>query len=104
MSNSIGRLAGWLVKHLRDANATRRSVGARRRFFRPLLEGLESRELLAFNLTISTAANLNVLIETVNNTTTFASNGAGANVSVTALNNEFEAGRNVLLTTGGVSL
>ena len=88
-------------KHWRQASATRRKVLRRRaNHFRPLLEGLESRDLMAFNLTISAAATAGVATQTVSGTTTFVGNANGANVSLADIDNELAAGRNVAIDSG----
>src|SRR4029079_3198032 len=79
---------------------SRRSLGAgvtrrcRKRFFRPLVEGLESRDLLAFNLTISSAATANVSTDdiTVPGTRIFTATGSGAKLSLADMDTAFNAG------------
>src|SRR5262245_50218776 len=73
---------------------------ARRRFFRPRLEGLESRELLAFNLSISAAATTGVTTTSVAGTTTFEASASGANLSLDAIDAALKSGNNVLITGG----
>src|SRR5438045_588537 len=63
-------------------NPKRRKQAAARRSCRPLVEQLERRELLAFNLTISLAATVGVTstMDSVTHTTTFTAFAAGANL------------------------
>ncbi len=87
---------------------SRRSLGAgvtrrcRKRFFRPLVEGLESRDLLAFNLTISSAATANVSTDdiTVPGTRIFTATGSGAKLSLADMDTAFNAGLNVKVSSG----
>src|SRR5206468_3515022 len=71
----------------------------RARFYRPLMEQLESRELLAFDLTISSAATANVSSVTASGTTTFTATGSGANLNVIAIDTALGAG-NVVVSSG----
>src|SRR4051812_18840668 len=60
----------------------RRLIGRKPlRRFRPLFEGLENRELLAFNVSISTNPTANVSVTTTATTKTFTATGSGANVN-----------------------
>ncbi len=72
----------------------------RSRFYRPLVESLESRNLLAFNLTISLANTAKVDTVTAAGTTTFTAAANGANVSVADIDNALRAGNDVVVTSG----
>src|SRR5436190_1065306 len=83
-----------------------RTASNRARFYRPLVENLETRDLLAFNLTISpNPTNVGVTSSFVSgtNTTTFTSNATGANLSVNDIASEL-ALHNVVVQTGGSPL
>src|SRR4051812_30891429 len=72
------------------------------RSFRPRLESLESRELLAFNFTLSTNPTANVGISNTATTRTFTATGSGANVNIgdiqAAMSNPLDL--SVVLDTG----
>src|SRR5438874_2052524 len=71
----------------------------RARFYRPLVESLESRDLLAFNLTISTDPTANVSSATVHGTTTFSATANNANLDVADIDTALGAG-DVVVTSG----
>jgi autotransporter-associated beta strand protein len=74
-------------------------------FFRPLVESLESRELLAFDLTISTDPTANVSSDTSSGTRTFTATGSEANLSLADMDSAFSAGLNVVVSSGsGVNI
>src|SRR5438309_465483 len=71
-----------------------------RRNFRPLVEQLESRELLAFDMTVSPSPTVGVTSVIVNGTTLFFATASGANLSFASINDEFNAGRGVIVNSG----
>src|SRR5207237_391072 len=87
-------------------NQKRRKPAAARRCCRPLVEQLESRELLAFDLTISLAAQSGVASKTdtdpVTRTTTvtFTAVANGANLSIASINAALNAKNNVVIDSG----
>src|SRR5262245_48599247 len=86
---------------LRRNSDRRYAISARHtRFYRPLIEQLETRDLLAFNLTISTAPTTNVFANTNAGTLTIAASSPGANVSVADIDNALQAGNNVVISSG----
>src|SRR4051812_8583909 len=90
---NIARFRRWPPQHRRVAAAARRS-------YRPLLERLENRELLAFDLTISPAATAAVSSSTASGTTTFTATATKANLSLSDIDTELQAGRDVVLDSG----
>src|SRR5438552_14368418 len=83
----------------------RRTSGIRRtprRHYRPLVEQLESRELLAFDMTISASPTVHVTKSTnpIVDVTTFTANASGANVSVTDITTELTGGNDVVISSG----
>jgi hypothetical protein len=90
------------VRSRRRLGRRKRDTAAARRCFRPLLEPLEGRDLLAFDLTISTAATAHVTknVDTATGITLFAATSSGANVSVNDVNTELVLGRNVIVDSG----
>jgi hypothetical protein len=86
----------------------RRRCGVRRRpfhrFLRPLVEGLESRDLLAFNLTISTDATVGVSSVTASGTTTFTATADGANLFINDISSALVAGNNVVVSSGSAGI
>jgi autotransporter-associated beta strand protein len=71
---------------------------ARGRFFRPLLEVLESRELLA--LTISSAATANVSTVVANGTTAYVATSTSATLDIDDVNAALAASNSVLISGG----
>ncbi len=90
-------IRAWFRRGLRIARN-------RARFYRPLVEGLETRDLLAFNLFITPNPTANVASNTVNGTTIFLATGSGANVNVDDINAELNAGNNVVIDSGVAGL
>src|SRR5262245_3299016 len=70
------------------------------RTFRPNLEPLESRLLLAFDLALSSSATVGVNISTVGSTTTYEAVATGANIRLDDIQAELVAGRNVVVDSG----
>src|SRR5687767_9853103 len=88
-----------LRKHWRSRRSLRKRYASATRFFRPLLEGLESRELLAFNLTISLEETSNVSTLAGSGITTFTATGNGANLNVADIGAALD-GSNVVVSSG----
>src|SRR4051794_25880095 len=72
------------------------------RHYRPLVEQLERRELLAFNLTISLAASagVNSSTNTATDTVTFTAVANGANLSIASINAALAAKNSVVISSG----
>jgi hypothetical protein len=78
----------------------RRNRGTPRRHFRPRFECLESRELLAFNLLLSSNDTVGVTKTTASGTTSYIATANGANVSLDDVGVDLAAGRNVIIHSG----
>src|SRR2546430_13448415 len=88
--------------------SSHRTIRARskpRRHYRPLVEQLESRELLAFDTTLSASPTVHVTKSTnpIVDVTTFTANASGANVSVTDIATELTGGNDVAISSGSAS-
>jgi sugar lactone lactonase YvrE len=70
----------------------------RKSSFRPAVESLERRLVPAFNLTIGTGATAGVVHDTAGN---YTANATGANVSVTDILRDLQAGKGVHIGNGG---
>src|SRR5262245_11857756 len=81
----------------------RRSLVARQpwRHFRPLFEPLESRQLMAFNLSLSTAVTAGVTIDnSVPSTRVYRATANGANVNFGDISTAMNGGLNVIVDSG----
>src|SRR4051794_18669991 len=73
---------------------------ASRRHRRLALEGLECRALLAFDLTLSSAATAGIAVTDTQTTRTFTANAHGANLGFADIQLAFDAGLNVSISPG----
>src|SRR5689334_358383 len=73
---------------------------ALQRAARCVLERLEGRTLFAWNMTMSLAETVGVSSSTVSGTTTLTANASGANLCWASVQNEFQAGNNVVVNSG----
>src|SRR5262245_4091955 len=87
---------------MKNAFFGRRSPARRnpRRFFRPLVEPLESRELLAFNLTISEKSTSGVDTTAGSKTTVFTAIANDANLNIADIEAQLSAGIHVIVESG----
>src|SRR5262245_4961770 len=79
-------------RHVRSASTAR--------FFRPLVEGLESRELLARNLTISLDDSKGVDLVSVAGVSTFTAVEDDANLNIERIDEEISNGNAVIVSSG----
>src|SRR5438046_1390872 len=85
-----------------SSHRTIRARSTPRRHYRPLVEQLESRELLAFDMTLSASPTVHVTTTTnkITGVTTFTANASGANVSVTDITTELKGSNDVVISSG----